>query len=538
MARLTAVKTHKAGVLAREREVAAREANLNEKEATLAGMLTQKDAEIASLRSLIATAETQHQIKVREALTRREEELRTMVLKQEQEVALRMAKREEEIMEAVRKREEEIAQMWANWERATREGMCRAVEERMSWVKEQTEEIERERENLENAKRDLERKLDAVEREASSVTTTSAGPRKTPLEEVKNIMAMARSDEAFHQTPARTSRLKSVPPVFDTPMHRTSDCAPPSAMKGVILTSTGETLATPSPAEFARLFQETPKVKLNFTSIFDFDSEGESLGETGYETDTRTIPDLMSTAKKAVPRKSLSRDYIPPTSVSASEDEDDEDDENDIESTPKPVVRPTRLRRPSIRSSSSRPLLDPKPSTSASAPSSSTQPHRTSSSSQTRVSPPASAPPSRSKPKSRPPSSTSSTSTVTTTISRTSPEYDMSDEENLPSPFLKRGDRERISRTASVPTQATQQTTDASKTRAPRKSTHTLRTMAVVNAANAANGSVKPANGTITARTITRTTSASAVQGHGTVRSSVAKAQRANEEARKILFRP
>ena len=45
----------------------------------------------------------------------------------------------------------------------------------------------------------------------------------------------------------------------------------PSAMKGVVLTTTGATLSTPAPSELAKLFDASPKVGFNFAKIFDFD---------------------------------------------------------------------------------------------------------------------------------------------------------------------------------------------------------------------------------------------------------------------------
>jgi NIMA (never in mitosis gene a)-related kinase len=42
-------------------------------------------------------------------------------------------------------------------------------------------------------------------------------------------------------------------------------------MKGVVLTSTGETLVTPSQAELVNLFKCSPRVGLNFAKIFDFE---------------------------------------------------------------------------------------------------------------------------------------------------------------------------------------------------------------------------------------------------------------------------
>ena len=126
--RLTAVKTHKANVHARERELLQREATLTEKENHLTKALSQKDQEIASLRSLLATAETTHQTKVREALLAREEELRAIVLRKEAELANRLAKREEEVVAAVHQREEELRKGWAEWEVKFRAEMTKAVD--------------------------------------------------------------------------------------------------------------------------------------------------------------------------------------------------------------------------------------------------------------------------------------------------------------------------------------------------------------------------------------------------------------------------
>ena len=318
MYRLTTVKTHKASILARERDVAAREASLLSRESqltTLTTLLATKETELVSLRALLSTAETNHQRKVREALLKREEELRAQVLKHEAEVALRMARREEEIMEAVQKREEEIGCMWARWERETREEMCRAVEERMEWVKVRTEELEREKVEVERMRVEMEERLGRVDevegeskRRRSSLGSSRCGRSESyqPLEEVKNLIAPLRfslsgdsSSEFFNQTPIRpssssssSSTLKQTKqPTFETPINRTEGTSlpeMPSAMKGVILTSTGESLQTPrthththmynvaDSSEVSRLFEETPRVSLNFAKIFDFE-EGETL---------------------------------------------------------------------------------------------------------------------------------------------------------------------------------------------------------------------------------------------------------------------
>lgn len=506
---LNAVKSHKATLLAKERDLVAREAAAAEKDAAIVALqarIAQKDEELVSLRTMAASAEAAFQERVRQAVAARDGELRAAVLKQEAEVAARMARREEEIMDAVRRREDEIARMWAEWERQTRESMGKAVEERMEWVREQSDEIEREREKLGQVRVELERKmatLQGAEKEKKGTVkptlladsllliSTYAGPKaKTPLEEVKNILApLARLADSPANTPIRAPQVTK-PPLFETPRAATretpfaADLVPPSAMKGVILTATGEPVATPTPAELAKLFVETPKVGLNFAKIFDFDSDAESDGEpdeAGYESDSG-----------------------PPPVVKREREQDDSDQENTPHASP--AVRPTRLRRPSIRASSVRPVLDAAPSASM-----------------------------RNKP-ARPPSSQSSKTTSSSASSsarppsaQATPEYDLSDEENLPSPFLRKTDRNTLARTASAPAPCVVLNTGSAAfpaRNAPRKSGPTLRAMAVVNAANATKGSATKAG--------LRTASASA----GSVRSSIAKAQRASEEARKALFRP
>ncbi|PSS35570.1 hypothetical protein PHLCEN_2v1481 [Hermanssonia centrifuga] len=584
---LTAVKTHKAAVLAKERDVTAREAVLLEKENHLTSLLSQKDDEIASLRSLISTAESKHHAAVREALLRREEELRAMVLKQEEDVRMRMTKREEEIMEAVARREEEIGRMWAQWELETRERMATAVDERITWVQERTAELEREQTRLESTRSELERRMEQMEAAAAStaadrrvsVSVGNSGHRmKTPLEEVKNILApLTRLTDPIdpQQTPVRPAKSRMMPE-FQTPMNRAAaplDYAMPSAMKGVILTETGEKLATPSPAEVAKLFIATPKVSLNFAQIFDFDSESEaeegvqglgldglesdSADESGYETDTRVPPSIQSSTSSGS-RESLklrgskgSRERLDRTvRVTVSREtvekgSDEEEGDVDVESTPRQAVRPTRLRRPSIRASTSRPLLETTASSSSSAAAacSSAKPSTSRSKSRPRPSPVISQPPTAAAVPSNPQPAPQRTGRV---------EYDLSDEENLPSPFLKKIERERITRTASVPAPialqlvAAQQRqpppeTSAPKPRAVPRKSQTLRAMAVVNSANGVGGSgtmsrtvggLAKASGAGTAPGMSRAIST------GGVRPSIAKAKLATEEARKTLFRP
>ncbi|KAI9061723.1 kinase-like protein [Trametes sanguinea] len=509
---LNTVKGHKASLLAKERDLVAREAVLVDRETKLTAIVAQKDEELASLRALLATAESTLQQRVRAAVARRDEELRAMVLKQEEEVAARMARREEEIMEAVRRREEDVARMWAEWEKQTREGMARAVEERMDWVQQRADELDAERERLDGVRKELETKMKALEASTISERRTRS---KNPLEEVKNIMAplsrLTESPEAI-KTTAKAPALLQKMPEFKTPMPTKcvdliADVAapPPSAMKGVILTATGEPVATPSPAELAKLFVDTPKVGLNFAKIFDFDTEDEDedgeagagsdgeLDEDGYETDSR--PPRPGSREKKREKGSDSDREVTPTQSSIN---------HNASTSTSAAARPTRLRRPSIRASSASAAYRPAAVANEAAASSSSGSGRIRI---TRASSTSSVP--------------SATGSVAAIAKAPPPQYDFTDVENLPSPFLKKVE-DRVANSSSSASSAPTTAPVPKARTAPRKSGTTLRAIAAVNAAKA---SARP---TSTANGATNSTSAS-------VRSSIAKAQRANEEARKAL---
>lgn len=488
--RLNAVKAHKSNVVARERELATREAAISERESKLSEVTAQRESEIQSLRTLLSAAESKIQSAVRDAVLAREEELRSLVARKEADLAATLALREQEIMAAVNRREQESTKMWANWAADVRQEALQVVSERIGWVQQRAEEMEKEQERLDSLKEELERRtqqLQISERRSESGVTKA----KTPLEEVKNILApLARLTESPEQeTPGRPSKPSDIYS-FKTPnprIGRIPSFEPFSAMKGVVLTTTGEALPTPSPAEIAKLFVATPKVSLNFTQIFDFDSDAEDSAQEddttdrGYDTDSRP-----SSSKSDEHKSDLEATPTQATSGSAST-----------------IGRQTRLRRPSIRGTSRRPSLDRLPK----APVASTS---SASSKRSRQPSPCVQKPSPSLQKPSPASAPKQPA-----------EYDLSDEENLPSPFLKRIDRERLTRTTSVSALAS--TGGVSSLRnVPRKSGGSLRTLAVVNAARGVAGktAAKP-----------RTSSSASL------RPSIGKAQQASEAARKALVR-
>jgi hypothetical protein len=74
----------------------------------------------------------------------------------------------------------------------------------------------------------------------------------------------------------------------------------PSAMKGVVLTSTGEILATPYPLELVNLFNRSPKAGPNFGKIFDFEEgdSGEKESQERHEDGAASPPPSPSLRKE------------------------------------------------------------------------------------------------------------------------------------------------------------------------------------------------------------------------------------------------
>jgi len=210
-----------------------------------------------------------------------------------------------------------------------------------------------------------------------------------------------------------------------------------SAMKGVVLTSTGETLSTPAPAQFVNLFVATPKVGLGFEKIFDEsyeeedtqrpeepaqdDETSEAPSDTPNAQPTPSKPERKTSSSSAIKlTRSKSVTTLKSTGSSSSS-----------------TSRTTSSRTSTNRSR--RTSLIPTPPTKTGitrTTSAGAAVHQHSSSEQPN------APPSR--------TSVSFAGTLPRTKSSqiatlsTSPvKWDLQDEENLPSPFLKKAERDR-----------------------------------------------------------------------------------------------
>ncbi|KAJ3576814.1 hypothetical protein NP233_g162 [Leucocoprinus birnbaumii] len=524
---LSQVKAHRAAVLAKEREVLQHEEALRSREERISNLLSEKDAEIARLQAHVAhiqqhTQITQRdvEIAIRQALARREEELRVLVQRREEEVASATAKREEEIMEAVRRREAEAWQAWCEHEAKVRQEVeisIRSVQERVEWIEKKEEELKTEEERIAEMKEEVEQRMRLWE------ASQKAGKvQKAPLEEVKNILEPINGIETpiprrrpttmkpttinnelinqlnNHVTPKPTTTTDSTKhyhlPALQTPIMRPNYTDTlPSAMKGVVLTATGETLATPSPNELAKLFTQSPRVGLGFTKIFESDTiantiananlerlDKESDGHHGHHgvRDERRLSSASTDSE--------GQDNSPPPSPSARKEREWKEKERDRDrtelsdagsstssgsstSTVQQKSAPAgasqaRLRKLSIRSSTQRPTVrrtasnttisssaSAKSSSARSAPAPSAAPASTATSTTKAVS--------RQRSSSRLHQQTTSTVAASSTTTSTKPTpvpipaasksqpppapvYDLSDEENLPSPFLKKVDKD------------------------------------------------------------------------------------------------
>ena len=594
--RLSVVKGHRSTLANKEREILLREQGLIEKEQHLTSLLSHKDQEIASLHQLVGQLQQSLQLSqqevemsIKQAVIRREEELRVLICKREEEVALAMAQREEEIMEAVRNREQQLSDAWMRREAEIRkevEESLKSIDERIQWVVNRENDLGMEETRLNELREELEERMKKTNEDIKCwfrispeivpslplpLTSPPAVRKgKKPLEEVKNCLEPL--NHITQETPTRhlRSTFASQPtprstkiPSLETPVSRPaySDFIP-SAMKGIVLTSTGETLATPSQAELVNLFNCSPKVGLNFAKIFDFeggDHDGVPARKRQDDDDDEVDSPPPSPSSRKTKEKDRKKEIDEPTESSSS---------TANTSQVSTAAPPTRIRRPSIRNSTrpnhnragtlptsaSEPLFSTTTSSSSAQPKPLPHPHlRPSKSNSNLVS--------------------SHTAVTRTTVpagslfqchQRAAPEYDFTDEENLPSPFLKKNDKSSsqakatgsvgamINLTAIAPGTAKSTSSTSTAARGKRRPSSGLLLRAVAAANNAGRrGTIFSTSTVVSPVSDSRDPQIDSINavdsgvtmdnhdgdGDGIPRPSLASARKASEEARKALLR-
>jgi serine/threonine-protein kinase Nek2 len=263
---------------------------------------------------------------------------------------------------------------------------------------------------------------------------------------------------SLNETPARMPIHNTRRPMLETPL--TSVDPPASAMRGVVLTDTGEIIPTPvaapHPVELARLVLDSPRVGLNFGGIFDGHKDYEEDSDDG-ESEQGESDDLASPSARRM-------------RILEQKERERKSTQEKENVSPMSHAPATRLRKPSIRAT--RPsLLPPFPSCPAGLTGNATAQH--------------------------PPDPTSQSVPAST--------YDLDDEENLPSPFLKRA--------------------ELAKAHARRGSAaHDLRAKAAANAAISSNKKMSRIAGP--------------ASGPAVARPSLERAKQASEDAKKALFKP
>ena len=377
-----------------------------------------------------------------------------------------------------------------------------------------------------------------------------------------------RRGSASQPTPRPVSSTKL--PSLETPVSRHAyvDFIP-SAMKGIVLTSTGETIATPSQAELVNLFNCSPKVGLNFAKIFDFeagDHNGIPAGKRRDDEEEADSPPPSPSSRKT--KEKERRKEMDEPSESSSCTSNSCGSSTATTSQVNAAAPPTRIRRPSIRNSTrpthSRAGTLP---TSASDPNFPTTTMIPSSSAQPKPLP---------HPHLRPSKSISNLASNPATVIRATtmpagslsqghhrapPEYDLADEENLPSPFLKKNDKNSkapgavgpmTNPSAIAPGSSTATSTSSISTASRGKrrpsSGLLLRTVAAANSIerrgtlSSMSTTASPVldNGSPLVESMPAVDAGMTMDNHnggGIPRPSLASARKASEEARKALLR-
>ncbi|KAL5528207.1 hypothetical protein ACEPAF_7343 [Sanghuangporus sanghuang] len=460
---LQSVKTHKANVIAKERELQNLSTALAQRETTLSTTIAQKDSEIARLNALVSQAEE----RTKRAIAAREEELCSAVMRREEEVRTAMAKREEEILDAVRKREEEINTAWQKREEQLRSELQSA----MQWVQSRQKELAEEAQKIDGAKMKL-----AKEREQIQQTTRANRNEKKPLEDVKNLIAPSRrmtqeetgDCEATPRRPeANLHRCRSLEtPTTSKPIEdkkeQTVAPIPGSAMRGVILTATGEALKTPAPfthtaskanVALTNIIKNTPAVGLNFRKIFDF-AESESSDDENGNTDAddaESVTGTLTTTSHSC-ASSVAELNSPTKDVTARRRSRGKDETTSSSGSISARAKMTVRRHSSTKAKTTASAL-PVPKSSPqkvavkkASQSAQTKARRPS----TRTSGRPSIPTSASTPALFSGTRPKSTLGKKNAPLPSTPYYDPSDEENLPSPFLRRVERGKMTRVSAV----------------------------------------------------------------------------------------
>jgi NIMA (never in mitosis gene a)-related kinase 2 len=338
-------------------------------------------------------------------------------------------------------------------------------------------------------------------------------------------------------------------------------------MKGIVLTSTGESLATPSQAELVNLFNCSPKVGLNFAKIFDFEAGDHNEIPAGKPRDDEGADSPPpSPSSRKTKEKERRKEMDEPTESSSSTS-------NSCGSSTATTLQvsaapPTRIRRPSIRNSTR-----PTHNRAGTLPTSASDPifPTTISSSNAQPKP-------LPHPHLRPSKSNSSLASNPTTVIRATtmpagslsqghhrapPEYDFADEENLPSPFLKKNDKNSQAKTAGAvgpmtnltsiapgPSTATSTSSVSTASRGKRRPSSGLLLRAVAAANNverrgtlsSTSTTASPVldNGNSPMESMPAIDAGMTMDNHnggGIPRPSLASARKASEEARKTLLR-
>ena len=231
---------------------------LKERESRIIETIKDKEAQINLLQSQLHECQSQlqhaqllvqsHPAAIQAAVHNREAELRILVLSREEDLGRAIQRKEREIMSFLQRREAEVNDSWGK-----REWEMRAILSRELEVKERIFQDRRAvLQQREIAVADGEKRLAAAKR-LFEERSQSLGKNSTVMSLLNDLAGTNHQDtpKIASAPKALTRRSTHHPLPTALPIPPSAPMAQFSPMRSVVLTTTGEALATPSPKDFA-----------------------------------------------------------------------------------------------------------------------------------------------------------------------------------------------------------------------------------------------------------------------------------------------
>ncbi|KAJ7668153.1 kinase-like domain-containing protein [Mycena olivaceomarginata] len=228
--------------------IKSRELTLKERESRIIETIQDKTAQINLLQSQLHECQSQlhhalleiqsHPAAIQAAVHNREAELRVLVLSREEEFE-RAMQRKEEIMNFLQRREAEVNDAWRKREGEMRAILWREFEARERIFQDRDAVLQQQEIAVADGEKRIAAAKELFDERAKKMGKNSTG------------MRLFNDRALIHQAPPQVALVPKASARRSTHSHPTAQFSP---MRSVMLTATGEALATPSPADLAVTF--------------------------------------------------------------------------------------------------------------------------------------------------------------------------------------------------------------------------------------------------------------------------------------------